>query len=71
MLAGEAPPSAASVALLVKELVPLKKAAGEFGVTEKRMNRWAESAGARRMIAGRILIDVSKLKGKVWPDLTG
>lgn len=71
LLAGDATPSPASVPLLVKNLVPLKKAAGEFGVSEKRMRRWAEASGARRMIAGRILVDMSKLKRKVWPDLAG
>jgi hypothetical protein len=70
MLAGAAP-SAPCVSLLVKDLRPLKQAAGEFGVSEKRMRRWAANAGARRLIAGRVLVDIAILKGQVWPGLAG
>lgn len=71
MLAGVATPSAASIRALAQNFRPLKVAAGEFGVSQRRMQRWATGAGALRKVAGRLLVDVAILRGRVWPDLTG
>lgn len=44
-----------------QHLVALKRAAGDYGMTDRRMKRWAMKTGALRKLSGRLMVDVSVL----------